>query len=314
MGYTRQEDAALGHSRADNIRKVLLTVLAFNLCVAIAKLMWGYLSGSLAMVADGWHSMFDGVSNVVGLVGIAVAARPADRNHPYGHSKYETWASVAIGAMLAFAAWHIATSAFERIWTGGEPPEVSKISFAIMLITLTINIMVTVYERRAAVRLSSDLLQADSSHTASDVYVSIGVICGLIAVALGFPLADPLIALLVAALIAKTAFAIVRQAADTLSDVARIDETEIAAIVSSVDGVLGSHHIRTRGVASAIHVDLHVQVDSEMTVAIGHAVAEDVERKISGAFPNVADVIVHLEPMDEYQRAKSLEESREGGR
>lgn len=314
MGYTRQDAEPPGHSRADSIRKVLLTVLAFNLAVALAKLTWGYLSGSLAMVADGWHSMFDGVSNLVGLVGIAVASRPADRNHPYGHAKYETWASVAIGAMLALAAWHIATTAIERLWSAGAPPEVSKFSFVVMLVTLTINIIVTLYERRAARRLMSDLLQADSSHTASDVFVSIGVICGLVAVALGYPIADPIIALVVAAIIAKTAFAIVRQATDTLSDVARIDESEIAAIVASVDGVLGSHHIRTRGVASAIHVDLHVQVDAQMTVMTGHAVAEDVERKICSAFSNVADVIVHLEPMDEYQRAKSLEESREGAR
>jgi cation diffusion facilitator family transporter len=100
MGYRKTSDASGGSQRIRNIRRVLWVVLFLNLSVAFAKLAWGLISGSAAMQADGFHSLFDGTSNVVGLVGMGLAARPADRDHPYGHGKYETYASAIIGAML----------------------------------------------------------------------------------------------------------------------------------------------------------------------------------------------------------------------
>lgn len=309
MGYRREIGALSGQARMPRIRRVLLVILLLNLMVAGAKLIWGYLSGSIAMQADGFHSLFDGTSNVIGLIGIYLASRPADRDHPYGHGKYETYASVVIGGVLALAAWHIWSSAITKIMTGAEPATVGPISFAVMFVTLAINVAVTVYERRVGRELKSDLLLADANHTASDVMVSVGVILGLVATALGFPLADPLIGILVGLVIARTALAIVGQAAETLSDAARIPPGVIQAAARSVAGVLGTHHIRTRGLSSEVYVDLHVQVDENLTVAEGHAIAEAVERAICHRFPQVVDVISHLEPMDKYQSEKSALES-----
>jgi hypothetical protein len=166
-------------ARGNRIRQILSVVLALNLAVAGAKLGYGFVSGSVAMSADGFHSLLDGFANVVGIVGIAVAARPPDREHHFGHGRYETLASMAIGALMAVGVLEIVQSAIDR-WQTGETPQVTQLSFGVMLGTIAINTGVTIWERRAARRLRSDLLEADARHTGSDVLVSAAVILGLI--------------------------------------------------------------------------------------------------------------------------------------
>lgn len=297
-----------GSDRRTRVRRVLVTVLVLNVAVALAKLGWGYFIGSVSMVADGFHSLFDGASNVIGLVGLGLAARPADRDHPYGHGKYETYASAAIGAMLAVAAYSVGSAAIGRLFEGGPPPRIDSMAFIVMIGTLAVNLMVTFYERSAGRRLGSDILIADASHTASDAFVSIGVIAGLVAVRAGYPSADPLIALGVAGVIAYTALNVFRQATVTLSDTARIEPKLISGVCLAVPGVLGCHHIRTRGSTAEVYVDLHIQVDPSATVTQGHEIADAVERQVCGAFDSVVDVVAHLEPYDAYQAGKTVEE------
>ena len=308
MGYTKSGQGSAGASRIGGIRRVLWAILVLNIAVAAAKLLWGLASGSAAMQADGFHSFFDGASNVVGLVGMGMAARPADKDHPYGHGKYETYASAAIGAMLLLAAYRVGSSAVAELTQGAAPPRVGVVSFAIMLVTLAVNIGVTLWERRAGQRLGSEILIADANHTTSDIFVSIGVVFSLVLVRMGFAKADPIVAVLVAGAIVYTALGVFRQASATLSDSARIPAPDICTIAETVDGVKGCHHIRTRGSAAEVYVDLHVQVDSSLSVAEGHAIAEAVERVLCQQFGQVVDAIVHLEPYDDYQRAKTAEE------
>lgn len=311
MGYTKQHAGPEG-SRADAVRRVLWVILGLNLLVAFAKLGYGLITRSVAMTADGFHSMFDGTSNVIGLLGMAIASRPADDDHPYGHSKYETFASAVIGAMLLLAAWRVGTSAFERLMNPGAPPRVDALSFAIMFVTLTINIFVARYERAVGRRLGSEILIADASHTGSDIFVSLGVIAGLVAVRLGFPIADPLIGLVVAGFIVVAAWRVFRSANETLADRARIAPSAIRDVALGVEGVLGVHTVRTRGPASEVYVDLHVQVDPTVSVAEGHATAERVEKAICDEIEQVADVIAHLEPLDAYQLDKTARQHDEG--
>jgi cation diffusion facilitator family transporter len=312
MARDADTSGARGSDRLRTIRRVLWTVLFLNVGVASAKLGWGAYSGSVAMTADGFHSLFDGASNVVGLIGLSLAARPADRRHPYGHSKFETYASAAIAAMLVFAAYNIGTTAVGELVSGVDPPRVDSVSFAVMLVTIVVNITITLWERRVGHRLNSEILRADASHTASDVWVSLGVIGGLIAVRLGYPIADPLIALVVAAVIVYTAWQVFVQAGSTLSDRSRIPSADIAQVCSGVEGVLGCHHIRSRGLESEVYVDLHVQVAPEMSVEQGHRIAEKVEAVLCDALPSVADVVVHIEPLDDEQVRKTQAE-REAG-
>lgn len=308
MGF-RKEEAAGNDPRTSEVKKVLWAVLFLNLAVAAGKTFYGMAINSISMQADGFHSIFDGTSNVIGLIGMALAARPADRNHPYGHSKYETYASAVIGIMLLLASWEIGSQALENIWNRGAPPEVDAGSFLIMGATLMVNLFVSGYEAKKGRDLKSDILLADASHTASDIIVSIGVLVGLGLVKMGIPAADPVIALIVACVIAWTAWGVFRRTNEIFSDSARLENSKVRAVAMGVNGVLGCHGVRTRGMASHIHVDLHIQVDPDETVAGGHKIAENVERAICEKIEGVVDVIVHLEPMDEYQENKTRHEN-----
>ncbi|MGB4594220.1 MAG: cation diffusion facilitator family transporter [Coriobacteriia bacterium] len=311
MGYTRNREGVSGE-RARTIKRVLWVILGLNLAVALAKLLYGMFIGSVAMTADGFHSMFDGTSNVIGLIGMSLALRPADGDHPYGHTKYETFASLVIGAMLMLAAWRVGAASIERLVSGGTPPRVDAVSFVIMLVTLAMNIGVTTYERTVGKRLGSEILVADASHTGSDVFVSLGVIGGLAAVRLGFPIADPIIGLVVAGFIVVAAARVFKAADATLADQARMLPSEIKDAVLAVPGVLGCHDVRTRGTVAEVLVDLHIQVDPALSVAEGHGIAEDVERALCERFDQIADVIAHLEPLDAYQREKTARQASEG--
>jgi cation diffusion facilitator family transporter len=310
MGYTQSKSTGIGRVRA--VRRVLWWVLVLNVAVAAAKLIYGLLIDSVSITADGFHSLFDGTSNVIGLIGLSVAARPADRSHPYGHAKFETFASAAIGAMLMLAAWRVGSSALERLQNPGAGPSVDAVSFVIMVGTLIVNMVVTTLEHRAGQRLGSQVLKADASHTASDVLVTVSVIAGLVAVRLGYPIADPLLGLVVSAFIVVTGVRVLASAGETLADAAQIDPADVCAFVLELDGVRGCHDVRTRGSESGVYVDLHVQVDPAITVAQGHAIVEQVEEAIGNGFDEVVDVIAHLEPLDAYQIGKTEQQERDG--
>lgn len=284
--------------RMRSIRRVLWVILVLNLAVAAAKYVYGLMSGSASMQADGIHSVFDSAGNVVGLVGIALAARPADDSHPYGHAKFETYASLVIGVLLLLAAFEVGSSAVGKLVSGVYTAEVTPVSFIVMVGTLAVNIGVTTYERRCAKRLKSEVLAADANHTLSDALVSIGVIVGLAAVALGFPMADPIMALVVTVAILATAYDVFKHALATLSDHARIPDKDVRAVAMGVPGVQDAHHIRTRGTEGEVYADLHVLVDPSMTVGEAHALADEVEDAVRARFPNVVDTLVHIEPDD----------------
>ena len=285
-------------ARMRSIRRVLWAILFLNLAVAAAKYFYGLASGSASMQADGIHSVFDSAGNVVGLVGIALAARPADEGHPYGHAKFETYASLVIGVLLLLAAFEVGSGAVGRLATGTFTASVTPASFVVMVGTLCVNVGVTLYERRAAKRLRSEILAADASHTLSDALVSVGVIVGLALVSLGFPAADPVMALVVTLAILATAWDVFKHALATLSDKARIPEEDLRATALEVEGVRDVHRIRTRGTEGEVYADLHVLVAPEMTVGKAHRLADAVEAAVQRRFPNVIEVLVHIEPDD----------------
>lgn len=284
--------------RYRSIRRVLWIVLFLNLAVAFAKLGYGLLSHSAAMEADGWHSLFDGTSNVLGLVGLWFAGRPPDETHPYGHGKFESFAAALIGVMLALAGYTVGRGAIDSLLSRGVATEVTAWSFVIMLGTLAINGLVTLYERRAGKRLGSEVLLADASHTMSDVLVSVGVIVSLILVRAGVEQADGIVALLVALAILRTAWSVIRGVMLTLSDAARLPAGELAAEACAVPGVLDCHKVRTRGPEQHVYVDLHLLVGPQITVARAHMIAHDVEDRLREKYRQVADVVVHVEPSE----------------
>ena len=295
----RNEPARVAtRERERGIRVVLLAVLVLNLMVAVAKIVFGYVSGSLAISADGFQSLLDGMSNVVALVGLVAASRPPDQNHAYGHHRYETLASLGIGAMMLLTLFGLVQGAWSRLGSG-TAPEVSTLSFLVMGITLTVNIGVTLWERRAAKRFSSTLLMADARHTSSDIVVSLSVIVSLIAVKIGYGWADAAITFVIAAAIGWGIWSIVRDASLVLTDAVTAEAGNIASIVRSVPGVRGTHNIRTRGAEGYVWVDLHVQVDPGMPVTDAHDIASAVAQRVEDELGRSADVTVHIEPADE---------------
>ena len=290
-------------SRSRSVERVLWGVFVLNLAVAAAKYFYGLASGSASMQADGIHSVFDSFGNIVGLVGIVLAGRPADEGHPYGHAKFETYGSIVIGALLLFAAFEVGSSAIHKLVSHDYTAVVTPASFAVILFTLVVNIAVATYERYRGKKLRSEILSADAAHTLSDMFVSLGVIAGLVLVKLGFPMADPIMALVVTVAIVFSALGVFKTAHTTLSDHARVPQEDIVAVAAAIPGVLDVHRVRTRGTEAEVYCDLHIHVEPDTTVKCAHDLGNRVEEAIMGRFPCIHEVLVHIEPSDEEPEA-----------
>ncbi|MDY7224740.1 cation diffusion facilitator family transporter [Hyalangium rubrum] len=281
--------------RNRKVRRVLAAILAANWAVAIAKLGFGLLHQSASVTADGLHSFIDGSSNIIGLVAMTAAARPADEDHPYGHGKFEAIASLGIGAMIGIGMLELGRMALDSL-LHDRHPTVTPIMAGVMLCTLVVNLAVTRVERSYGQKLKSSLLLADANHTLSDVFVTLAVLLSLLLVWMGYPRADGVIALLVMVFVAWVAYGIVRQAVGILSDTARLDPTKVSELTISVPGVRSCRDVRSRGMEDSVYVDLKIEVDPNLTTAQAHDVADQVEQKLHSAFPQVVDVVVHVEP------------------
>jgi cation diffusion facilitator family transporter len=274
---------------------VLWAVLAANLAITALKITVGLASGALAVVADGFHSLVDSSSNLIGLAAIRLAGRPADLKHPYGYRRYETLGALGIGALLLAAAYEIGRAIVERLATGGAPVVTPSI-MGLMLLTLPVNGLVAWLETRAGKQLDSEILLADARHTTTDLYVTLSVLASLAGVWLGWRWLDALVATGVVALILRAAFQILSNTGRALTDEAALDPQAVEAIAYASPGVRYVHRIRSRRSAGAAFVDLHVKVDPGMSTAQAHAVASEVERRLKAGLENVSDALVHIEP------------------
>ena len=294
--------------RLASISRVLWGILALNLAVALAKLAYGWRSGAIAITADGIHSLLDASSNVFGLVGVWAARRPPDANHPYGHRKYETFSALAVAGTLFFGCYEIVMTAFERL-RHPTVPHVTFAGFLIVGLTLAVNVVVVWYERRAGHRLQSELLISDAAHTQSDVLASLLVFASFAGARLGFAWSDVIAAGIIVVLILRAGLEILAGTLSTLSDERRLPPDEVEHQATLEPGVLEVHNVRSRGPLDDIHVDLHVLVGPETPLDDAHAIGHRVEQRLQRHFPGVTDVVVHVEPALETERATR----REGG-
>lgn len=281
------------------IKKVLWIIMFANIAVAVAKIIMGTIINSSSMTADGFHSITDGSSNIIGLIGIGIAAKPIDDDHPYGHRKFETLTGLFIVAMLVFLGFKIVTSAVTKLMNPVKP-EVTIESLIMMIITLGINIFVAKYEHRKGVELNSTILISDSMHTRSDIYVTIGVIATLIAVKLGVPpIIDGIASLIVSGFILHAAYEIFKGASSILVDSKAVDTGKIEEIVIAQEGVKGVHKIRSRGTIDDMHIDMHILADSQMNLEETHRLTHKIQDVLRKELNDNVDVIVHLEPYEE---------------
>lgn len=286
--------------RAREVRRVLLVTLVLNLFVCGIKLGYGYFSETLSMVADGYHSLLDSSSNIVGLIALFFAAKPADKGHPYGHRKIEALGAMFISGMLFWACFEIASSAWGRLHNK-DLPEVTFWSFAIMIVSMVINFFVSRYEHRRGHELKSQILSADSAHTRSDVYASLSVIVALVGIQLKWPWVDLAAAGLIAIFVGYSGYQIVLESLNTLMDSAQLDPREVTQLVDEVPGIERCHSVRTRGNPLAVYMDLNIHVDPKLPTQEAHRLTHDVIAKIKGEFPQVVDVVVHTEPSSPHE-------------
>jgi cation diffusion facilitator family transporter len=282
-------------SPCHDVNHVLWRVLIVNLAVASAKIGAGMLAGSISMVADGFHSTMDASSNVIALIGSTIAGQPPDRNHPYGHQKYETFATLGIGLLLLVTSWNILKSVFARL-TQATSPEITGFSFGVMLVTIGLNLLVVFYEKQRGRQLNSNLLLADAAHTKSDIFVSLSVMASLIAARSGWLWVDPVVALVIVGVIGYTGWQIVRRSSDILTDRAVVDAALVEKIALSVAGIESCHKIRSRGADQASHLDLHIQVDGKMPLQQAHQLGHIAQARLQREL-GIMDVIVHVEPV-----------------
>lgn len=287
--------------RQTDVSRVLLLVLLLNLIVAAAKLAFGYATNTVSIVSDGFHSLTDSASNVMGLVALRAARKPPDDDHPYGHRKYETLAAGGIIIFLLFVIVEVIRASVTRLIYGGSP-EVTSASFAVMLVTLVINLFVVRYETGRGLALNSELLIADAMHTRSDVLTSCAVLISLAAVWLGYPLLDPIGGLVIAGFIAWTGFNIARVTSRILSDRVVMDDADIHRVVMSVPEVVGCHRIRTRGSLDHTFLDLHVWFPGDTPLLEAHRLSHVVKDRLMQRFPQIADAVIHIEPPPEQAR------------
>ncbi|WP_214041243.1 cation diffusion facilitator family transporter [Methanoculleus sp.] len=293
------ESGARAPKVRSRVQRIFIVVLALNLSVALAKASFGILAGSVSMVADALHSGFDSFSNVVGIIALYFAGKPPDPEHPYGHGKIETLGTQVIGAMLLLTAAGILYEGYRRLV---EPaaPEITAVTVGVMVGTLVINLAVSTYERRKGEEYRSQILVADSQHTRSDVFVSLAVLGGFLAVRLGYPEADPIIAFAIGLLIARMGIGILYDAAEVLTDTMNLpcDPALVRAVVMNTPGVAGYHDFRCRGKPGEILADIHIVVDPALPVSRAHEISDEVEQRLKEAVPGLAEVVVHIEPDD----------------
>lgn len=283
-------------SRYAAVAAVLTRVLLLNLIVAIAKIAFGYTSGAVSILSDGFHSLTDAGSNIVGLIGIRAAERPPDDDHPYGHRKYETVAAAAVVVFLVVIVVEVLRHAFNYLTGRAPTPEIPAAGLVIMVVTVAINLFVIRYESREATRLGSEVLMADAMQTRGDVWTSCAVIAALVGAWAGLPILDPLAALVVAGFIGHSGYQIALATTRILSDRIVISASDIERAVLTVPGILGCHQVRTRGSADHVFLDMHVWMSGAMSLTDAHQLSHVVKDLVMARYPQVVDAVIHIEP------------------
>jgi len=274
---------------------VLIGLLIANLAVVGAKFVIGLSSGSLAVLGDAVHSSVDAMNNVLALAVIGVAARAPDEDHPYGHQKFETLGALAIVGFLSVSAFELVKGAVHRLAVGAPTLDVAPMHLVILIGTLAVNAVVATYESHRGHQLNSEILLADAAHTKADVFITIGVLTGVIVARAGITWADPVVALLVAGVIVVLAYGIVARSIPVLVDQHVLPSDTIQSYAQAVAGVRSAYDIRSRGSRDRTFAELTIAVDRGTTVEDAHQIADLVESRLRSHL-HLHEIIIHVEP------------------
>jgi cation diffusion facilitator family transporter len=280
------------------VRNILIFELVLNVAIAVAKIVYGAQTNALAIEADGYHSLADGLNNIIGLVGIWFASHPPDEEHPYGHRKFEIFAALFIGASLMYISIEVLGDAWSRFTGQTALPNLDNVAYIVLGATWVVNISVASWQAYMAKKLNSPLLMSDAKHTRSDVLVTAGVVLSVVITQLGFPQVDMVAALGISVFIAWTAYGVVKENFGYLADERRVDPEQVRAIALGVDGVEDAYDIRSRGAPAEVFIDLTLAVDPQMTVEHAHEVTHAAIDAIKAGVEGCVDVTAHTEPVD----------------
>jgi len=297
-----------GDERYKEIRWVTLVGSAIDLTLGVLKLIFGYLANSQALIADGVHSLSDLATDFMVLFAAKHGSRDADETHPYGHGRFETLATVALGIALIVVAGGIAWDAIERLFNPEELLQPGLWALVIAIVSVFSKEWIYHYTMRLAKRLKSNMLKANAWHSRSDAISSIVVVIGIIGTMAGLEYLDSVAAVLVGAMVAKIGWDLAWQSVHELVDTA-LDPERVQVIrkeILSVGGVRELHMLRTRMMGGEALVDVHVIVDPKLSVSEGHFIGEKVRKRLIEEVEEVTDVMVHVDPEDDEKMKPSL--------
>ncbi|CAD5243178.1 cation diffusion facilitator family transporter [Thermococcus camini] len=266
-----------------------------NVLLAVLKLIIGFLYSSIALISDGVHSLSDVITSIIGYVGLKVSSKPPDRDHPFGHSRFEPLVAFLIGEALLIVAYEIGRDAVYRIIEGGTI-EINSIMLGVTVLSILSKEAMFRYSVHVGRKLNSQILVADAYHHRSDALSSVAVLVGLGAQKLGFRYGDSLAGLMVAAFLVKVSIGIILENVRYLTGQAPPFEVceRIKELALGVPNVLGVHDLRAHYVGSKLHVELHIEVPPELSLKEAHDVSEEVKRVIE-SLPEVEVAFVHVD-------------------
>ena len=280
-------------------RVSVITILA-NAVLSVFKLMAGVIAHSNAMISDAVHSASDVFSTVVVIIGVKLASKESDKEHPYGHERLECVAAIVLAMVLLFTGLEIGLQAMRAIVKGNysnlEVPGMLALIAAI--ISIVVKEVMYWYTRHYAKKIDSSALMADAWHHRSDALSSVGALIGIGGAMLGFPIMDSIASLVIFIFIVKAAYDIFKDAVDKMVDHS-CDEAMERAIYESVlahSEVLGIDLLQTRIFGNKIYVDVEIRVNASYTLHHAHEIAEEVHDKIEKDFPKVKHIMVHVNP------------------
>ncbi|ELS04421.1 cation diffusion facilitator family transporter [Xenococcus sp. PCC 7305] len=286
------------------VRRVLWITLLLNIFVMTLKTIIGMITGSLSLQADALHSVTDSANNVLGLVANRFSSPYPDREHPYGHQKFEGLGALGISTFLGIVCFEIFKSAIARIFVESKAVTISPIELALLLIVLVVNIFVATYESREGRRINSPILIADAKHTMSDIWVTLLVIGGLAGIWQAqvwdipqLQWLDVVLAFPVGLLVFRSGWEILQDNLPWLVDAVAIAPEAIHRTVMEVPGVINCHDIASRGVIGRqVFVEMHLIVDAT-DVKTAHQITEAVEDRLESKYSPIR-ISIHIEPPD----------------
>ena len=300
MEENRKKEHASDNEFQKVANRVSFITIIGNVALSVFKLLAGILAHSSAMISDAVHSASDVFSTIVVIIGVRLASRESDKEHPYGHERMECVAAIILAMVLFITGLGIGIEAVKTIAGGNyaslQAPGVLAMVAAV--ISIVVKEVMFWYTKINAKRIDSSALMADAWHHRSDAFSSVGALIGIGGARLGFPVMDSIASLVIFIFIVKAAYDIFKDAVDTMVDRSCDDETErqISAYIMENENVKGIDLIQTRIFGNKIYVDIEIQVDGSYTLHRAHGIAEEVHNSIEHRFPKVKHIMVHVNP------------------